>query len=242
MKQLFTLLLLISCLLAQENITVYINQAENKFNRFEKELIQEIIRLHTIKSSKKYNLEFRKYAVFNKLFELLDKEKNSSSIIGINSISITKERAQKYHFSPPYFVSKIILLSKKHKKIDINQNTRISYTSGTLNLRVIELLKKKHVFKIVPYNNYNNRYKALMEMTDDYGVGDYVDSWIYDMNILKIFNEFGQDHYGIIFPKNSSFAKVLDKTIAYYVKSPAYYKLIRKHFGKNAAYYVKQNL
>lgn len=229
-------------LLSQKKIEIYINQAGNKFNLFEIELVQEIIKLHNARTASRYQIEFKSYNVFSKLFEILDEEKSSSNVCGINKISITKERSKKYHFSAPYFVSKLILLSKKYKTLIITDHTRLSYTRGTLNVKIIELLKKKNQFKAIPYEDFNLRYKALMELKDDYGVADYIDPWVYNMNLVKVFDEFGQDHYGIIFPKNSNLARALDKTIAYYVRSPAYYELVRKHFGKLATNFVKQNL
>lgn len=242
MKKQLLSLLLVMLLFSQVQLRVYVNQAGNKFNHFEKELIQDIIKLHNGKSKTNYKIEFKKYGVFAMLFDILNQEKNNSLLCGINSISITKERQKKYQFSSSYFVSKVILLSKHYQKLHINAKTRISYTEGTLNDKVIKLLSKSHRFIAVPYQNFNIRYEALLKGKDDYGVGDYVDSWIYDMNLVKLFDEFGQDHYGIIFPKHSRLAKELDKTVRYYIKSPAYYKLVRKHFGKEAANFVKQNL
>lgn len=242
MLRLRMILFFISFSLAQDSISVYINHYENIFSLFEKELIEEVIFLHNrAHKTEKIHIRYKKYQNFNALFEILDQTKPEEMLCGINVISITEERLKKYDFSKAYFKNKQVLLSKKYKRYHAEQTSRISYTKNSLNEVVMKHFSKTENFIAVPYFDFYKRYQNLSRGIDDYAFGDYIDQWIYKLKLIKSFDSYGIDRFGIIFPKNSTLKEKLDPFINYYLKSPAYIGLIKRSFGKAGIQFIQQN-
>jgi ABC-type amino acid transport substrate-binding protein len=241
MLRIGVVLLVTLSLLAQE-ITVYVNSAENKFNLFERAVVENLIKIHNERTKSTYTIKLHPYSEFKRLFIVLGNAKQTERILGINSISITDLRSESFSFSQAYISTNLVVLSKKHTTFSCDETMTIAYTDNSIQFDIIKELKRDYPFKMVGYSDFNLKYKALLSGEDDYALGDYIDRWIYDLNVVHEIENYGKDSYGLMFTKESTLFHELKDTMAYYFSSADYFALVDKHLGSEAVLYIKKNI
>lgn len=234
------IILLVNICFSQKTVYIYVNSADTKFTEFEQKVVKEIFDSYDQKSNESFQLEFVKYRIFSSIFDSLRAKTKTDYVMGINTVSITRDRLKEFSFSPPYLISKPVVLSKKHRELKITKETRISYTTNTIQEVMIKRLSEQYQFNAIPYASLSERYKALTDQVDDYGLGDYLNYWIYGFNLVSEIEEYGNDQLGIIFPKNSDLHTMLLPVMNYYFSSPKYYRLIKEDLGLEYLKFVQR--
>ncbi len=242
MHRFFVILILFLFASAQTEITVYVNSGNNKFNRFEKAVVEKLVEIHNKRSKTNYVVKQKPYDEFKLLFDVLAKAPKDELVFGMNSISITKERSANYSFSHPYLSTIPVVLSKTQTELKNIKNATIGYTQNSIQLSMINELKKTYSFKEVAYSNFNDKYDAVFSGKDTYAMGDYIDHWIYDLNIVHEIDSYGKDNFGVIFAKNSKIYAELKSTMKYYFSSPSYFELVKEYLGSDAVNFIRKNI
>jgi len=239
---------LLTSVFSQTEITLYSQNTSNDFRMFEQFIVKEIIDLYNLKNDEKLSVKFETAVSFLELFHCLDKavlNGKKDVVMSMNRISITKKRLEKYDFSEPYMANKFSALKLK-TRTDINEEKlfKTKYTVGivknTLYEELVYELDKDKSLTIKFYSNNELCAEGLRKKEIDLYISDFVDTWIYDLEVVAILKPELTDHHGILFPKGSELRKKLNKTMRYYVKSAKYYNLIRTYFGKERMVFYKE--
>lgn len=227
---------------------IYTQTSSNDFRIFEQRLIQEIIDLYNLKNEKKLNIIFHEVDNFPKLFDVLETAiptGKQHSVMSINKISDTEKRRLEYDFSVPYMINKYVVLRLK-SRADITEKSifkkgyNVGIVKNTIYTEIAKELDKNKTLRYTYFLNNESCATALKDKKIDLYFSDYVDTWIYNLEIVKVLKPEIDDKLAILFPKGSDLQKKLDKTIRYYVKSAKYYNLIRAVFGKERMLFYKQ--
>ena len=129
----------------------------------------------------------------------------------------------------------------KEKKYKSLKNLTCGYVKGSTHDSIIQHVKAD--LKFVPYLDYTNRRKDLFSGKLDLILSEYVDIWNFNLNLVELINPKIRDEFVILLVKNNQYNKEFLAVFNYYIKSRAYYKLIRKHFGDKAVeYFISQKL
>jgi len=244
-------LILVSLIQSQTVITVYAQERTNKFRYFERALIEEVVQLYNrAHKDTLYKIEFKDVLYFQDLFTLIDRATQTSefnSVMAINKISITEERKKKYDFSTPYMVNKYVMLKLK-ERTDITEESifktpyRVVLTKGSIYDELTHSFDKQNTLTYSYFKSNKECAEQLKQKHADLFVSDYVDTWIYDLEVGKMLMPEFNDQLGIMFPKGSLLFQHLEKYVIYFVKSPKFYNLVRKYFGVERMKYYKRSI
>ena len=231
------LLVLITLFAQSDTVIVQTRDSESAFSAFEKDLVEDVFRLYELKHEKKITLIW-KYMEFKSLFEFKDVR-----TISINAITITDERKKKYNFSFPYFPIKQAILTNEKKGYfnwkDVG--TRICIEENSIHLKTAIKLKQK--YNLVPATITGGTYSTqIRDNKFDICVSDITTTWDESNDLIVLDSDdplLEISNYGILYPKNSVIQQELDRILSYYLKSPSYYSIIRKHFGSLAVKYIR---
>ena len=118
---------------------------------------------------------------------------------------------------------------------------RIGATKQSIYERTGIMLAKKYDFQLVIINPLKNYEDLIREGEIDAYIGDSNIPW-FSKNRKKLYyiKEAPVTHYGIMYPKGSGLRNKLDPYVQYFLKSPSYYKLVRKYLVKDANLYFRK--
>jgi hypothetical protein len=117
-----------------QTITVYVGVGNDKWAKFEREMIESLIVYHNSNTQSKYSLKFER-VLFIDMFKKIEQFNASANVIGLQSISMNDERKKRFDFSVPYMINRpFILKSKKNKnEPDLNDSKTVYGTiKGTI--------------------------------------------------------------------------------------------------------------
>jgi len=166
--------------------------------------------------------------------------KNKSADMAISSITITKERAQTYDFSVPYFLSTNEILVPEKSDIksaaDLKGKT-VAVQSGTTAQEVLEGLFGKNNKNIKKFKQNTTAIMDLVEGGSDAVVADNTVVEEYAKNnpdkklkVIKDTKAFPAEYYGLMFPKGSKLKADFDKAINKIYDNGTYTKIYKKWF------------
>jgi hypothetical protein len=229
-------------LISQETIYFHTSGTNSKFSKFEKEFIENSIKLLNKRYNKnKVEIKFVPLPSFSKVFDLVNcsDEKKHIHHFGMNSISVTEERKEKFDFSDTYMHNKHCFLTGKSNKY--NQNSKVGYLVGSVIEPYINELKQKYTYEFIPYKISISRLNDLKNNKIQLIISDYVDIWSYDLNLIEEIDLIEKDQFAMLFPKKCILSSKIKETLKYYIGSIPFYKLVKKHFGDEALNYSKRN-
>lgn len=240
MRKFLLLIVILTALISQEKIVVYLSSDQSRMADFEKELIFLLTELYTKTTKNVIPISVEPITDFGKHLRDFKEEKDPTILyLSINIISITKERALIYDISHSYMPNKYVLLGKKTFKNIVGKKS--AYLTGTILEDVAKKVGETEKLIIVPFNTRQERLEAFFKGDVDILITDYVDSWTFDLKIIKGIEYYPKDFYGIFLVKGNPYNKKFLEITNYYLTSLAYFKLIKKHFGESAVRYFKSN-
>ena len=210
----------------------------------EEEIIENMIRLHNLKSEGQFTYRIERVGVFSDIFKRLDNKE--AHIIGINSISVTSLRKQEYDFSSVYLPSKEVIVSLKSLPSSITwktKNSKMAYQENTTQERIFNRLKEEYGLIGIPYKNFKSRYTALNNKEANFTIADNIEVWNEKhFKIVTVLKEQLSDGIALCYPKGSALRLKLNKFMEYYIKSAKFNKLVEEKYGKEVRDYFKRNL
>ena len=245
MKRFIILFTFLHSIFSQNTVTVLTYKSDSKLRLFELDFINQVIKLYNVKNKNKLSIKIHSERSYAKIFKMIESSKQTKYICAIRSLTITDKREKKYDFSYPYMPIKQVLMTKKQYKTGIknwkNSKHIIYGNPNTVHFENVKMLSDKYGIKVYkPKDPEINIISYLNNGEIDFYVGDMTDIFVIDdIEILSEFDGALLSHYGIMFPKNSILKEKLNRYIKYLAKSPIYYKIVFKHFGRNIADYFK---
>ncbi|MCB0278210.1 MAG: transporter substrate-binding domain-containing protein [Calditrichaeota bacterium] len=230
MKTILFLLILINLAISQKKeITVIFSNENTKLVRYELELAKELINFYAKTNKQKIDIKYKGISVFDDNFKYINEANENSFALG--AISITPQRQKNYDFSQPYMVNKLSLLAREDYVLKADQPIKLAYQSGTIYESTLDKVRSLYTIKAIPQKNSLTSAQSLKNKQVDMIYADFVDSWNFNLKLIRHVDLDWHDEYGMMFKKGSAFKKEIDDTFTKYKKTPAYYKLIKKHFG-----------
>ena len=245
MKRFIILFTFLHSIFSQNTVTVLTYKSDSKLRLFELDFINQVIKLYNVKNKNKLKLKFVYKQTYNELFNTIKESRKSKFICAIRAITITENRKEIYDFSYPYMPIKQVLMTKKQFRKGIknwrNSKHIIYGNPNTVHYEKVKMLSGKYGIKIYKSKNRETNVITLLNRSKiDFYVGDMTDIFVIkDIEILSEFDGALLSHYGIMFPQNSILKEKLNRYIKYLVKSPIYYKIVFRHFGRSIADYFK---
>jgi hypothetical protein len=246
LKSFLILIVFIIYNISAQTVIVFIEKKtnEDKFAKFEKDMISSFITFFNLESNSKYKLNFIEMTL-NETFIKMQKYTSNDNILAINSLSVTDERKLKFDFSTPYMINRpIILKSKKNKNPKDLENIKSVFGTikGSIYERIlINDLKNKNQ-KYILTNSMIELIEKLKNGSIDFIYSDYVNIWSFDLESVKEIDTGDIDQIAILFPKNSILRKSINTYFETFIKSGTYMSLIKKHFGEAAINYFQRGL
>lgn len=176
-------------------------------------------------------------------------KKSSGGVFGLGTFTITEERKNSYAFSPPFITNVAVLMT--HKNVPNLQSLSTISTGfkgmtmvtvkGSQNEKDLLIIKEKH-FPQVPIKYVGSFSEVLSEVSTNEKAFTQLDFTFY-LTALKEkmplkrhpAGDEASENIGIIMPKNSDWAPVVERFFASGFKgSTAYRTLISKHLGPHA--------
>ena len=231
MKRIIVLLFTILIAFSQKEIQVIFNSENTKLVRFELDLIKDLIAEYGKMKNVKFKIKYKGVKAFKNGFSMLLESKKDATLV-INGISITDERKKIYDFSEPYMINKYSLMSRKD--FDFKNDgkiVRVAYQTGSIYEDMIGKINQIFPCKGVALANTSECVEKLKDKKVDMIFGDFVDSWIFGIQLVQHVDKNKIDRYGIMYQKGSILKSELDNVFAQYKTSPRYSKLLKKHFG-----------
>ena len=218
----------------EKELTVIFNSENTKLARFELALVKDLVMEYSKQNKIKYKMRYKGIKHFKAGFELLPESEKDATMV-INGISITDERKKTYDFSEPYMINKYSLMSRKDFFLKENDERtfKVAYQAGSIYESMMNKIKKIFPCEGIAYPNTSECVKKLNEREVDMIFADFVDSWIFDVKLIRHIDEKKIDRYGIMYQKGSILKTELDKVFASYKKTKKYSKLLDKHFGNH---------
>ncbi|MCB0279137.1 MAG: transporter substrate-binding domain-containing protein [Calditrichaeota bacterium] len=231
MKKIALVLLMVLSVSSQKEIQVIFNSENTKLVRFELDLIKDLIDEYGKMKNTNFKIKYKGVKTFKSGFTmLLDSDKDATLVI--NGISITDERLKTYDFSEPYMINKYSLMSRKDFDFKNDGKTmKVAYQAGSIYEGMMNKIKQIFPCKGVALANTSECVEKLQDRKVDMIFGDFVDSWIFGINVVQHVDESKIDRYGIMYKKGSTLKQDLDKVFDQYKTSAKYKTLLKKHFG-----------
>lgn len=203
-----------------------------------------LVNLELIYNKNNTNKLFFKMKYVNSFLELFNELKNSPkhTTMVMSSISITKERLEKYDFSSPYIETKECLLTY-HMNIDTEwrkPGKRIGYVKNTIEEVRAKLLKNNYSIEIVPFASFAERNEGIKTSEIDYYIGESAHYW--NDPHIKVVHTFEKRlgmGLGIMYLKGSELKNKLEKYIKYYSHSRGFFSTMQRTFGKSYGSYFE---
>lgn len=240
MKNISILLLVVINLTFAQNDTllVYMLQDNKPVSNFEIAFLQEIQKRYNSLNKKQFFFHIQKLTSYKELFNLSHAE-NSTNFAALSSISITKERKNKYAFSTPYMPVRQILVASVNRKNYVkdwkNKKMKLGVNPNTKHLKESIKLQKKYGFNIIYYNQSEQPSFLAGIGEIDFYLTDSAELW--ENNTIFSISDFkdGENSaFAIMFNRFNPFVKIFDKIIFDYINSSEYENLITKYLGLNA--------
>ena len=195
---------------------------------------KELIKLYSKSIDKKIKQNYKGIKEFEDHFKFIDAAKEDN-ILSIDAISILKSRTENYDFSVPYMVNKYALIARKKYILKNNdKKVKVAYQTGTVYEETIETIGKLFPIVPIPQKSPKRSVKSLKDRNVDLIYTDFVDSWSFNLKVVQIINPDQKDEYGMMFKKGSKLKDEINIIYNSYIKSAAYLKLIKSHFGSHS--------
>jgi ABC-type amino acid transport substrate-binding protein len=246
MKKITFFILFLSFVFSQSDsvdVTVVYNHPELKVRQFELALIKKVISIYNGKNKQKLKGKYLQLDEKNGVwYYLYDKAKEKSKDLVCGLTSGTYEANHPHvDFSIPYIPVKLVVLGKKDgNKLNKNKNYRLGYINSVSARKALSYIFENYRITKIPVRNYEQLYSMLQEDKIDLYYADSIDEWIYDGLEIKYTVKNKTTYMGFVFQKNSLLKPKFDSILKYYVKSPAFYQLLKKYFGKDLQKYYKK--
>jgi hypothetical protein len=247
MKTIFLFYIVLNLILSQES-TINVHVRNTKKSKFMFTLFQKIVKIHEKRTGEKFILN-KVHSSAKRMIRILEKKENPNKTVCSFGITISKNKyTNKYYaFSKPIFPvynSVIALKSTKEKSSHIFDKIGYVYKKGG-NSYYYKLTKKlaANGYKFqnpVFIDKYTNLIPTLRSKKVDFIIADSIDGWLNED--IKVVAELDKEpqFLAFLYEKNSVLKEKFDNIFKYYLKSPAFYKLLEEHFGKNfRKYYLK---
>jgi hypothetical protein len=247
MKILFLFIVFIFFVSAKGD-TLYVHTKNTQTSTFMFELFTKIFQIYQKKGTNKYLLKHVPSSTKRMMKVLKNKIDKDQTICSFGIIISQSVYAKKYYsFSAPVlpvYNSVIALKSTEVKSLRVFNKIGYEYKKGG-NSYYFKLVKK-FTAKGYKFQNpvfidkYSDLLPALRSKEVDFIIGDSIDGWLNDD--IKIVIELDKEpqYLAFLYESGSILKKEFDGILKYYLKSPAFYRLLEKHFGKNfRTYYLK---
>jgi hypothetical protein len=244
----FSIFFILVALTFSQVITVNIVINESVIDSIEHQLINDIFELWNRKSDKEIKYKWRKHKQFSDFMKYMENLSNDEkdNEMALSSITITKQRLEKYRFSIPYVPIREVMICMKSTNIDQGQksieNKKVGANLGTTQEHSLKHLLNKIQFEPFYFSINEFKYNALINGEIDFYIDDNVNVWS-DSRLKIVFEVEKQsgDGYGIMYHKESKLKKKIDPILMYYIKSAKFRKITSEKFGKKISdYFVKK--
>jgi len=210
---------------------------------FERDMIQQTVDLYNSKYKDSLTIKFTYLDSYKSIFDTL-KNKTNHSICGLSAITITDKRDKQYDFSIPYIpiVEAVIGLKKFEHSEYVWKGAKgiVRYKKNTMHQETAEKIAQKFGLMLLPFNEHDDLKEAIGKEHIVY-IGDISDTWSAPyLKLVEQIDEGVVSHYGIMYPEGSKLKKKLDLALTYFVRSPKYYALLKKYFGKGIIQYYQE--
>ena len=219
------------CLTQSNQITIVFGNENSKLVRFELDLVKELINRYAESSNLKIKQKYKGVKIFDDHFRFID-EATDDNILSIDGISILASRKLKYDFSTPYMVNKYALIGRKDYLLKSDsKNIKVAFQIGTIYEQTIETISNLFPIIPVPHRSAKRSTNSLKNKKVDLIYTDFVDSWSFNLKVVKVIKPNHKDEYGMLFKKGSRLKISLNKIYNDFIKTAEYKKMINKHFG-----------
>lgn len=235
------LLSVFSLISAQKKIVIFHNGTKSNLADFEKELILYTSNLYLQKTKATSEIKLVPIIDLSRhLKELAGLNHNNETLyLSINILSKTEEREKKYDLTAAYMPNVYCILGRPENS---SSGKICGYIKGTTHETILPYARDVgDNLNFKAYTTFTDRMKDFENGTIDYILSEYVDIWNYKLKLVHLLDNAPRDKFVVLLVKNNPYNSVFIDTFDYYVKSQAYYKLIRKHFGNTAVNYFTKN-
>lgn len=174
---------------------------------------------------------------------------SDGGVFGLGNVTITEERKQTYHFSPPFITNIAILMTNKSvPTLQSMEDIATRFASmqavtakGTLNEKRINKIRDNHfpglTYKYVPSSSacleeVANNPNAFTNLDFTY----YLEALKKGMSVKRHpIGDESTESFGIVMPKSNDWSQLLNKFMQNgYTESSEYREMIAAHLGPNA--------
>jgi ABC-type amino acid transport substrate-binding protein len=237
------LIFLILYNLFSQSIDVLIRENSDKFVEFEKDMVENVFKLHNERTKSNFKLNF----IPSKFADIMEKLKNPSNInmLGMHAISITEDRKKTYDFSMPYMVNRLVISKSRINRpvLKVTDSLAIfGLLRGSIYEELMKIRSKKFKQKYKLYESSPSIYSDLLAGNIHYYLSDYSRLWVYDLEAAEEIKLMKDDQNALLYVKNSPLKKKLDETLEKFLRSENFYNIVKKHFGQDAVTFFQLGL
>lgn len=239
MKKYLFLFLCFFLLISQKTVDLYYIDWGTQHLFWELELVSDLVRLWEKDSGEKVYLKLIALKSFQDLIAEAKTWHKDDYKLSASSVTIKQERLESFDFSIPYFPVKKVIACLAETEINaFNWNKhpyRFAYLKGSTEEFYADLFKKTYSFKLVSCRDTSDKVDSLQKKKADIMISEGFD-YVRNKKFRILSDNFeAQEYYGLLFAKNSTLKKVINKYLQRYLSSDAYYNLIKKHYNHEIA-------
>ena len=238
----FTLLTL--CLISiasaqvQADLNIYFHSFNETITKFEKELIETVIKFYNKKNKIKYKLNYKQTKNFKELFTTLATTKKVNQDLSVSCISVTDERRKTYDFSAIYLPARYAVFSLKNATIAKkwrSKGYKVGYIKNTTDETMVKSIQAEYNIIAIPFTDQKSKQNAVLNGKIDIMFNEMIGN--YSDPRFTVLEDFFKENYGyaIMYPKGSQLRNQLKPIIDYYLHTNSYFGLLKKWFGNKVA-------